>query len=78
MPTAHSFHWGLSAIKKRRNSVGSSCDESAQASCLQLTQSLKEGSKVMCYPQTQLCERAHASAEARDDVSELSDCAVYR
>ncbi len=54
------------------------CEESAAASCLQLTRTLKEGPRVFCFPQTSQCERAHASAASRDDVSELSECQVVR
>ena len=54
------------------------CEESAAASCMQLTRSLKEGPRVFCFPQSAQCERAHGAAAKRDDVQELLACDVYR
>lgn len=54
------------------------CEESAAASCMQLTRSLKEGPRVFCFPQSAQCERAHGAAAQREDVQELVACDVYR
>ncbi len=54
------------------------CGESASAACIQLTRSLEEGPRILCYPQTDQCERAQDAAEARDDVQELIPCGVHR
>jgi len=53
------------------------CDFQAQAACFSAQRSLKEGPRVLCYPEEALCLGSRDQATGMQGVSDVTACKVY-